>query len=206
METVSEAIGRLEAAGFRDSFRATEGRLWALAAERFFDPERLVVNEIVRFEGESDPDDMAILFALRSASGDVRGTFTTAYGAMVADPDAAEVLARLAGAERERRPRVRAMETLSEAIARLEAAGFRDSFRADGARLWALAAQRFFAPDALVVEEVVRFEGESDPDEQAILFALRSPAGDVRGTFATPYGPLADATSADVVRRLVRVG
>jgi len=50
------------------------------------------------------------------------------------------------------------VETLSEAIARLEAAGFRDSFRPEGARLWALAAQRFFAPDALVVEEVVRFE------------------------------------------------
>jgi hypothetical protein len=98
------------------------------------------------------------------------------------------------------------METLSEAIARLEAAGFRDSFRADGARLWALAAQRFFALDALVVEEVVRFEGESDPDEQAILFALRSPDGDVRGTFATPYGPVADAASADAVRRLARGG
>ena len=96
------------------------------------------------------------------------------------------------------------METLSDAIARLEAAGFRDSFRPDSGRLWALAAERFFAPDALVVEEVVRFEGESDPDEQAILFALRSPAGDVRGTFATPYGPLADAASAEVLRRLSR--
>ena len=96
------------------------------------------------------------------------------------------------------------METLSEAIARLEAAGFRDSFRPEGARLWALAAQRFFAPDALVVEEVVRFEGASDPDEQAILFALRSPDGAVRGTLATPYGPLADPASAEVVRHLAR--
>ena len=98
------------------------------------------------------------------------------------------------------------METLSEAIARLEAAGFRDSFRPEAGRLWALAAQRFFAPDALVVEEVVRFEGESDPDEQAILFALRSPAGDVRGTFTTSYGPLMDPASTEVVRLLARVG
>ena len=98
------------------------------------------------------------------------------------------------------------METLSEAIARLEAAGFRDSFRPDAGRLWAEAAARFFAPGALVVEEVVRFEGESDPDDQAILFALRSPAGEVRGTFATGYGPLADPASAEIVRGLARTG
>jgi hypothetical protein len=99
------------------------------------------------------------------------------------------------------------METLSEAIARLEAEGYRDSFRAEGARLWALAAQRFFAPESLVVAEVVRFEGESDPGDEAILFALRSPAGDVRGTFATPFGTaLADPAAADVVTRLARGG
>ena len=94
------------------------------------------------------------------------------------------------------------METLSEAIARLEAAGFRDSFRPEGGRLWALAAQRFFAPEALVIEARVRFEGASDPDEQAILFALRSPSGDVRGTFTTSFGTLVDPASVEIVRRL----
>jgi len=98
------------------------------------------------------------------------------------------------------------VETLTEAIARLEAAGFRDSFRAEAGRLHALVAQRFFAPDALVVEEVVRFEGESDPDAQAILFALRSPSGDVRGTFTTSFGPPGDPASAEVVLRLARAG
>ena len=91
-------------------------------------------------------------------------------------------------------------------MARLERAGFHDSFRPEGGRLWALAAERFFAPETLVVEAVVRFEGESDPDDQAILFALRSPTGDVRGTFAAGYGPLADPASAEVVRRLARAG
>ncbi len=98
------------------------------------------------------------------------------------------------------------METLSEAIARLEGAGFCDSFRPEGGRLWALAAERFFAPETLVVEEVVRFEGASDPDEQAILFALRSPAGEVRGTFVAGYGPLADPARAEIVRGLARAG
>ncbi len=96
------------------------------------------------------------------------------------------------------------METLSEAIARLEARGFRDSFQPADGNLRALGAERAFAPAALVVEEVVRFEGESDPSEQAILFALRSPAGDVRGTFVAGYGVLTDPASAEIVRGLAR--
>jgi hypothetical protein len=40
----------------------------------------------------------------------------------------------------------------------------------------------------------------------AIVFALRSPSGDVRGTFTTPYGPLADPVNAEVVQRLSRSG
>jgi len=98
------------------------------------------------------------------------------------------------------------METLSEAVVRLEAAGYRDAFRPDAGRLWAAAAKRFFSPEELVIEEVVRFEGESDPGDEAILLALRSRAGDVRGTLATGYGANADPASAEIVRRLARGG
>ena len=96
------------------------------------------------------------------------------------------------------------METLSEAIARLERLGFRDSFQPLDGWLRALGAERPFAPAELVVEEVVRFEGDSDPSEQAILFALRSPGGDVRGTFVAGYGVLTDPNSAEIVRALSR--
>jgi len=96
------------------------------------------------------------------------------------------------------------METLSEAIARLEALGFRDSFQPVDGRLRALDAERRFSPAELVVAEVVRFEGESDPSEQAILFALRSSSGDVRGTFVAGYGVLTDPSSVEIVRGLSR--
>ena len=96
------------------------------------------------------------------------------------------------------------METLREAIARLEALGFRDSFEPADGGLRALGAGSVFAPQTLVVEEVVRFEGESDPSEEAILFALRSRSGDVRGTFVAGYGTLSDPARAEIVRGLSR--
>ena len=94
------------------------------------------------------------------------------------------------------------METLSEAIDRLRSAGYRDSFRPEAHGLRALAARRLYTPEQLVVDEVVRFEGPSDPGDEAILFALRSDDGAVRGTYAAAYGSGVDPANAELVRRL----
>jgi hypothetical protein len=94
------------------------------------------------------------------------------------------------------------METLSEAIDRLRSSGYRDSFRPDAGCLRALAASRLYAPEELVVDEVVRFEGPTDPGDEAILFALRSDDGAVRGTYAAAYGSGVDPANAELVHRL----
>jgi len=94
------------------------------------------------------------------------------------------------------------METLSEAIDRLRSAGYRDSFRPETRGLRALTADRLYAPEQLVVDEVVRFEGPTDPGDEAILFALRSDDGAVRGTYAAGYGSSVDPANAELVRRL----
>jgi hypothetical protein len=94
------------------------------------------------------------------------------------------------------------METLSEAIERLRRSGYHDSFRAEAAGIRALAAGRLYAPEELAIDEVVRFEGPTDPGDEAILFALRSSDGAVRGTFVSGYGTAVDPLDAELVRRL----
>lgn len=93
------------------------------------------------------------------------------------------------------------METLSEAIERLAELGYSKSFRAKGDGTLC-TDEATFEPEALIVDEVVRFEGASDPADASILFALRTPDGATRGTFNTAYGPVADARSAAVLHRL----
>jgi hypothetical protein len=95
-----------------------------------------------------------------------------------------------------------AMEPLREAIARLERAGFRDAFRARCEGFLELDTGRILAPEELIVDEIVRFEGESDPDDEAVLFALRSRDDSVRGTFVSTFGPSADPIGASLIRRL----
>ena len=65
------------------------------------------------------------------------------------------------------------METLRDALRRFERAGFRDAFRAEREGLRAIAAKRTYAPEELVIDEVARFEGDTDPQDEAVLFAVR---------------------------------
>ena len=94
------------------------------------------------------------------------------------------------------------METIDQVVERMTAAGYRDQFRAEGERLHAKQADRSYAPEALVVDEVARFEGESDPGDEAAVFALRSLEDDLRGTYTVTYGPQMATADAKVVPRL----
>jgi hypothetical protein len=93
------------------------------------------------------------------------------------------------------------LETLAEATQRLARAGYEETFRAEEGGLRAVAAGRLLAPEELEVDEVVRFEGPSDPADEAALFALRAPDG-LRGTFAVAYGAATPPTEGEMARRL----
>ena len=96
------------------------------------------------------------------------------------------------------------METLAEALARLEKRGFRSAFQATPDGSLVIDSGPPVAPEGLIVEETVRFEGASNPGDEAVLFALRSRDGKTRGTFVTAYGPQTDPGSAEALHRLPR--
>jgi hypothetical protein len=94
------------------------------------------------------------------------------------------------------------METLSQAVERLTSAGYRDDFRAEPTGLRARDTDCLHEPESLVIEEIVRFEGASDPQDEAVLFALRCEVHGTRGTYVAAYGPGMDSLDAEMVRRL----
>lgn len=96
METLLEAIHRLRGSGYPlDLLSVSEGRLRCATCGELVDARDVVVDETVRFEGESNPDDEAILVALTTPCGH-RGLFSAAYGPATA-PDDVEVLQALSG-------------------------------------------------------------------------------------------------------------
>lgn len=94
------------------------------------------------------------------------------------------------------------METMSEATARLRAAGYVENWIAEDGKLRCLTCTATYDPVSVTVDEVVRFEGPSDPGDEAILFALSGPCGH-RGQFSAAYGP---ETSVEDVRVIVALG
>src|SRR2546425_844044 len=73
------ALDDLARRGFSDGFRVVDGNLRVLTTGKLLRPEDLVIREVYRFEGISDPDDMAIVYAIESTTG-VRGTLIDAAG------------------------------------------------------------------------------------------------------------------------------
>jgi hypothetical protein len=93
METLSEAIKRLTGAGYVHDLRAVGGQLVCDRCGSRFDPSETTVNDVVRFEGISDPDDQAILYALGTVNGPL-GLYAAAYG-VAASADHISVARRL---------------------------------------------------------------------------------------------------------------
>ena len=97
-----------------------------------------------------------------------------------------------------------AMENLAlaQAVERLTAAGYQDDFRAERGGLRALRTGRLHEAELLDIDEVVRFEGATDPDEEAAVFALNSEMYETKGTYVVSYGTYVDPFDAVMVRRL----
>src|SRR3954468_14589090 len=95
-------------------------------------------------------------------------------------------------------------ETLTDAIERLRARGYKADFAAtsDG-RLICLACQAVYDPSAIDIDHTVRFEADSNPDDEAILLALRGADG-CMGLYSAAFGPSAPANDAKVLRQLAR--
>ena len=82
--TVTEALQDLARRGFTDSFTVEEAGLRSIATGTLVRPEDVTIVEYHRFEGDTNPDDMSVVYALAYKDGS-RGIITDAYGTY-ADP------------------------------------------------------------------------------------------------------------------------
>jgi copper chaperone CopZ len=95
LETVTDAITRLRSDGFTNDFYATElAELACQGCRRTMDPRKVQVHQTVRFEGDTNPDDQDIVFAMSCSSG-CKGIYSAAYGPSTPRNDTA-VLQKLA--------------------------------------------------------------------------------------------------------------
>ena len=80
MKTLSSCLNSLLAAGYETQFKAVKEGLKSLTTDKIYGAHEIKIKNFYRFEGESDPSDNAILYAIQTITGE-RGTLTDAYGA-----------------------------------------------------------------------------------------------------------------------------
>jgi len=96
------------------------------------------------------------------------------------------------------------METLTDAMARMRADGYRNDFSATGdGRLRCSACGALERPEDMSIHATVRFEGDSNPDDEMILVAVVC-GGGCRGQYSAAFGPDTPPEDAEVLRRLGR--
>lgn len=79
MKSLSSCLEKMIANGYTDDFKALDEGLKSLRTEKIYQPNEVTVDNFYRFEGNSDPDDMSILYVIQTNDG-VKGTLVDAYG------------------------------------------------------------------------------------------------------------------------------
>lgn len=93
MNTMTNCTNKLYAEGFVENFIAKERGLEAPTTKKIYDPTEVKIISFYRFEGESDPADNSILYAIETNDG-VKGMLIDAYGPY-ANPAVAKFIAEV---------------------------------------------------------------------------------------------------------------
>jgi quercetin dioxygenase-like cupin family protein len=80
MTTVSQVLDKLKKDGYTVDFNLRDNCLACHGNNLQIRPNEFVVDRYYRFEGISDPDDEAVVYAISSAKHDLKGTLVNAYG------------------------------------------------------------------------------------------------------------------------------
>jgi len=94
--------------------------------------------------------------------------------------------------------------TVSEAVTGLLAKGYVKDFNlpANNENIcWQLQGESL-APEEFKIDEIHRFEGETDPGDEMILYAISSSALNLKGILLSAYGMYGDHFSEEMVRQL----
>ncbi|ADY52532.1 phosphoribosylpyrophosphate synthetase [Pseudopedobacter saltans DSM 12145] len=80
MTTLSEILNKLKSEGYTVDFNLSENCLVCADNSLKINPDDFVVDRHFRFEGNTDPGDEAIVYAISSEKNNIKGVLVNAYG------------------------------------------------------------------------------------------------------------------------------
>lgn len=93
-DTVTEALNGLKARGYDRNFNIDFDKITCSGTDSCLRPDEFEIVETHRFEGDSNPEDEDVVYAVESRDGKLKGVITSAFGTY-ADPISDEILQKL---------------------------------------------------------------------------------------------------------------
>ena len=93
-DTVTEAVNELKARGYTIDFNLAFDQLICSDDNICLRPNEFEIVEVHRFEGESNPSDEDVVYAVESKDGNIKGAITSAFG-LYADSISNEMIQKL---------------------------------------------------------------------------------------------------------------
>ncbi len=90
---------------------------------------------------------------------------------------------------------------LVEPLNDLKSRGYKNDFNLKPHCLECTTLQLQLHPEKFEVKEIYRFEGDSTPDDNSILYAIESKDG-IKGVLVDAYGAYAEAISPEMAMKL----
>ena len=92
--------------------------------------------------------------------------------------------------------------TLSGTLAELRKQGYTEDFNLQQNCLECRNGEFKVFSDEFMVDHYYRFEGASDPSDQAIVYAISSDVHDLKGVLVNAYGIYSEVVTDEMLKRL----
>lgn len=87
LDTILGMLNQLHSEGYTEDFRVRDGMFHLMPSSLVVDVRSVVVDDIKRFEGETNLDDEAVIFCLSVPGKNLKGTYVVAFGPMMDHQD-----------------------------------------------------------------------------------------------------------------------
>jgi pantothenate synthetase len=96
------------------------------------------------------------------------------------------------------------MKSLATCVNRMVKEGYTEDFKITERGLESLNKQKNYSPDQIQIVNFFRFEGMSDPDDNAVLYVIETADG-TKGTLIDAYGIYNDTRIGHFIKDVERV-
>ena len=96
------------------------------------------------------------------------------------------------------------MTTVSQVLNHLKEEGYTVDFNLDDNCIICSGNSLKIHPDEFEVDKHYRFEGMSDPADEAVVYAISSPKHDLKGVLVNGYGIYSDAHTDEIIKTLYK--